>query len=110
MESGPSAQGCGSACRTSRAAASASVSTDSDVAAEDVPPSVTLLVVSRLPEELLPVAERGLQGTDAVQECGEIGNAVWRRGELEAWIVEQMREFLDGLRPLVGFLPHDGRR
>src|SRR5665213_3685519 len=69
---------------------------------------ITLLVISRLPEQVLPVVDLGLQAADPVEEGSEVGDAVRLRGELEARIIEQVRQFIDALGRVLRFLPKLG--
>src|SRR5665647_273981 len=78
-------------------------------AAESEPCSVALLIIGRFPEQLLPVADLRFHIADAVEECGEVSDAMRLRGELEAGVAEQCEQFIDAFGRVVGFFPKFGR-
>src|ERR1700730_10566912 len=67
--------------------------------------SVALLLMRRLPEEVLPVGDLGLHRADAIEEGREIGDAMRPRRELEAGIIEQGEEFIDAFGRILRLLP-----
>src|ERR1700716_1068386 len=72
------------------------------------PPSVALLLMGGLPEQLLPVAELRLHGPGTVQEIREEGDAARLRSELEAGIVELGHQTVDAVGRLLRVLPQQG--
>src|SRR5512144_1825410 len=70
--------------------------------------SIALLVMRRLPEQLLPVLDLCLHGADAVEKRREMRDALRPRGKLEARVVELGDKIVDILGRFLDVLPQRG--